>query len=287
MNDDFLYASRPPVRKAFADSLRQRLITIETKPIFEQKGVVSMKATFLHGSRWKFALPTLILLTAAVLVFAVSEPVRAKTMEFIRVVAGFNVEERSESPLKDLEQNEVSPAQTNTDAQAIIPDNASLAPTVAEPTVYAVLTSPIDELLQDPPFQFSFPTWAPDGFILDETAGIAGSSNWVFFVWNNSDQREIELLIERDYTGYTIPAGENSSEEITINGIPALLINGWWDAQHQWDAKRGISLDWEMNDRHYHLNYTERGPAHNEIVPIQGDMDTITEELLKMAESIP
>jgi len=267
MNDEFLYKNRPPVRKAFAVDLRQRLMTLETTPGGRVKGVNRMNPTTSHASVWRVALPALVMLSVLGSLFAFSEPVRAKTLEFIRVIAGFFVEEGSESPLAALPQD-VTPAAQMTETSTAA---------VAAPTEYMIPTVPVSDLVANPPFQFGFPTWIPDGFTLDETAGIATTSSWVSIVWSNSEQAEIALLIEDEYTGYNIPAGVNSSEEIEINGAPALLIRGFWDAQHQWDPQRGISLDWEKDGRHYHLNYSERDSVHNEIAPIQGNMDEIIE----------
>jgi len=288
MNDDFLYKCRLPVRKAFADSLSQRLQTLDANQHFQQKGAIPMKMkhTVMKTSVWKFALATFILLTALAFTFAFSEPVRAKTLEFIREIAGFSVEERSESPMKALDQNETTPTQVAAINPITDPGSTMPSLTQVEPTVYTIPTVSVTDLIKNPPFQFDLPTWVPDGYILNESAGIAISKNWVSLVWSDTNIREIELLIEREYSGYSIPAGENSSEEIKINGAPALLIRGFWDAQHQWDPKRGISLDWEKDGHHYRLNYSERGTAHHEIVPIKGDMDKIIEELVKIAESI-
>lgn len=287
MNDDFMYKSRPPVRKAFADNLYQRLQTLDTNQHMQQKGAIPMKHTGLQGGVWKLALAPLILLTVFAFTFALSETVRAKTLEIIREIAGFRVDERSESPIKSLEQNETSPTQAAV-VDSVTDLGGVLTPTLkVEPTVSIIPTVPVTDMIKNPPFQFSLPTWVPDGYILDESAGIATSNNWVSLVWNHPNLSEIELLVEREYSGYNIPAGENSSKEIHINGAPALLIQGFWNADHQWDPKRGVSLGWQKNGRHYRLNYFERGTAHHEIVPIKGDMMKIIEELVKMAESVP
>jgi hypothetical protein len=94
------------------------------------------------------------------------------------------------------------------------------------------------------------------------------------------------MLVEREYTGYNIPAGENSSEEIKINGQPALLVRGFWHAQ-QWDPRRGIAIGWSKDGHFYRLTYYEREPSHNEIVPIEGDMEAKIAVLVRMAESVP
>lgn len=287
MNDDFLYESRPPVRKEFADGLSQRLQTLDINQPMQQKGAIPMIRTGLQGGVWKFALSTLILLTAFAFTLALSEPIRARTLELIREIAGFRVEERSESPIKSLDQNETSPTQAAVIDSVTDPGGVSTSPMKVEPTVYIIPTVPVTDMIKNLPFQFGLPTWVPNGYILDESVGIATSNNWVSLVWNHPNLSEIELLIEREYSGYNIPAGVNSSEEIHINGAPALLIQGFWDADHQWDPKRGISLDWQKEGHHYRLNYTERGTAHNEIIPIKGEMKKIIEELVKMAESVP
>jgi hypothetical protein len=283
MNDDFLYKSRPPVRKAFADSLSQRLQMLDTHPHTQPTGAM-MKSTAIQSGAWRFALPTLILLTALACAFAFSEPVRAKTLELIRGIAGFSVEERSESPLQPFDPIETSPTQAY---PVTSPGGIPASPTPVQPTVYPVPTVPVTSMIQNPPFPFGLPAWVPDGYLLDESAGMATSNDWVLLAWKNPDLSEIELLVEREYSGTNIPSGQNASEEIKINGKPALLIRGFWDENHQWDPRRGISLDWEKEGRHYRLNYTERGMARHEIIPIQGDMGKIIEELIKMAESVP
>ena len=94
------------------------------------------------------------------------------------------------------------------------------------------------------------------------------------------------MLVERQYTGYNIPAGEDSSREIRIDGQAALLVTGFWDGEHRWDPKRGIMLGWVKNGHFYRLTYSEREPLHNTIKPIEGDLDLIIADLVKMAESV-
>lgn len=287
MNDDFLYHNRPPLRKAFADGLYQHLSELELDAPAQRRRGFSMRQPVTHWNTWKFALPALLTVTALAFVLAVSQPVRAGALQWIKTVAGFVVEERSESPLEALSPGEPSPAETAA-ANPIGPaGTAAPAPTPLEPTVYLVPTLALPDVLENPPFRFGFPTWVPDGYTLDQVAGVAVSKSWVSFTWNNPDRAEIQLLVEQEYNGYAIPAGEDSSQEIQVNGTPALLIRGFWDAGHQWDARRGISLGWVKDGVHYRLSYFERDVAHNEIKPIEGDMEAIILELVKMAESVP
>lgn len=284
MNDDFLYINRPPVRNAFAQNLYQQLSRLDVDKPNQSRKIGHLKHTNASWSKWKFALPLLLITVTMAMIFIISEPVRARTLEWIRIVAGFAVEECNESPLAVVAQGQEYQPTT-----AVATDQtATVTPFPAfEPTIYAVPTLTLSDVLDNPPFQFGFPTWVPVGYTLDQTAGIATSNDWVLFVWNNPDFSEIEMLVEQEYTGYRSPAGENSSEEININGKPALLIRGFWNTQHQWESNRGISLDWEKDGHHYHLNYFEKDANHNEIKPIEGDMESIIQELVKMAESIP
>jgi hypothetical protein len=287
MNDDFLYNNRPPVRKAFASGLYQRLSKLDMDDRARRKGVNFMKQSVIRWNARKFVLPTLFILVALAFIFAVSGPVRARALEWIRIVAGFTVEERAESPIKAVSAGEFSPTQTAVASSAGAAGTATPSPTIIVPTVYSVPTLSLPEVLKNPPFQFGLPTWVPGGYTLDQTVGVANSKDWVSLGWSNSNLSEIEMLVEQEYSGYTLPAGEGSSEEIEINGKPALLIRGFWDAQGQWDSKLGISLDWIENGLYYRLNYFQRGAAHYEVQPIEGDMGPIIQELIRMAESIP
>ncbi len=285
MNDDFLYNNRPPVRKTFSDSLYQRLSNEYPDNQFQRKGVKFMNYSVTHLFKWKYALLTLLVISATVFTF--SEPVRAKALELIRVVAGFNMKELKESPLKGLGEQDVVATQA---AAEIIPGlvvTSAPTPTVIEPTVYSVPTLVLSDALKNPPFQFGLPTWVPEGFELDPIVGIANSKSWVLLNWSNStNSSEIDMLVEKEYFGYNLPTGENSSEEIIINGQPALLVKGTWDPQGQWDPKREIVIGWIKGGHFYRLTYNERLPVSNEIKPIEGDIEVIIRELIRMAESI-
>jgi hypothetical protein len=284
MKDDFLYTSRPPVRKAFSDSLYQRLSIQYPDNQFQRKGVKFLKYSVTHLFKWEYAL--LALMVVAALGVTLSAPVRAKTLELIRTVAGFNVAEQKESPIKEAGENDISATQTVIISSPGLVETGSATPTAMEPTIYSIPTLMLPKVLKNPPFQFGLPTWVPEGYVLDQNVGIANSKSWVSLVWSNSDLSEIEMLVEREYTGYNIPAGENSSEEIKINGQPALLVRGFWHEQ-QWDPKRGIVIGWSKDGHFYRLTYSQREPSHNEIVPIEGDMEAKIAELVRMAESIP
>jgi hypothetical protein len=282
MNDDFLYQHRPPVRQAFASRLYQQLAMIEKENGYTQKREILMNRPLVASRNWKYALLLLPILAAFSLMFF--EPVRAATADWIKTVAGFIVSEQDESPLKEL-PGEASAAQLTEAVEAVPEEPLAAVEELVEPTVYEVTTQPLPDILQNPPLDILMPAWVPDGFTLNPDAGLAASENWLAMEWSDSNHAEIHLLIEKVYTGYTIPAGVDSTREVTVNGQPALLVLGFWDDRHQWDPNRGLSLDWEINGQHYRLEYFEREPLHNAITPITADLDAVIQTLLQMAES--
>lgn len=197
--------------------------------------------------------------------FTFSGEVRAKVLEWIKDIAGFNVEERSESPLKALEEGQ--------------------SPNL-QPTTYAVPTLMLPEGLENSAFPVGLPSWVPEDYVLDEQIAIANSKEWVMLTWSDPSGSEITMLVEREYSGYSIPVGADSGEEIQINGQPALLIRGGWDSQHQWDPQRGMAIYWILDGHHYRLLYAEYDSFHNELRPITADTEAIMQQLIRMAESI-
>lgn len=267
MNDDFLLNNRPDVRKSFSDHLYQQ---ISSRYKTKETQVITDKYSRMF--KWQYAIASFMI--AAILLFSFSTPVRAKAMELIRMIAGFTIQEQSESPLNDTVSSE-------TDSTIV---SSSVSEMVIQPTQFPVQTKTIPTVLENPPFAFNFPTWIPEGYILDQDAGISISDSWASFEWNNPDLSEIELLVEKQYTGYTIYSGDNSSEEIEINGQPALLVRGFWNGEHQWDPDYGVVIGWEQDGHFYRLSYYQREPLHNELTSIN-EMDTKITALIMIADS--
>lgn len=267
MNDEFLYQIRPPLRKEFVDTLRRQLTQRfpQTNP---HKSAPARLGSFKLLKVWKFALLITLVFAAALMTF--SEQVRASTLAWIKSIAGFNVEERSESPLSSLEKE--SEGETGLASATIVPS--------------PVVQLSLKEVVANPPFDFGLPTWTPAGYTLGEPA-VSITGNWVMLSWTDEANREITLLVERSYGGYNLPVGEDSSQEITIQGKSALLVRGNWDSQHQWNPKLGIAIYWLRDGHDYRLIYSERETQHNELTVIQADERTITDVLVHMAESIP
>lgn len=231
-------------------SIQQRLQSHHAV-LQQRKGDSDMKV--VTRFQWKTAL--LFALVLITLVFAVSEPARAIVLEWIKIVAGFRVEETAVSPLIGYEEG------------------------IVQATEYAIPTMKVPDALANHPFPFNLPAWTPDGYALDENMAIANSKAWVMLNWVNPDGGGIFMLVEKEQPQYNLPAGEESSEEIQINGQPALLIRGDWASAEQWDPTRAVTIYWEKNGLFYRLGYRENQSIQ--------DMDAVILQLVQMAESVP
>lgn len=221
---------------------------------------------------WKFALTASLIIVSLALI--TPSDVRAQMIRWVKNVAGFQVEERNESPI------------LNVAVQATpVPDTISASVDIT-PTVVNYPTIDPETLLANSPFAFGLPQYIPAGFTLEDNTAIGNSNSWVSLLWS-SQNAEIMMLVEKQYPGYLLPTGMDAAEEIEVNGKPALLMRGWWDENHKWDPTRGFELHWMMQDLHYRLVYSQRSVPRWEIEPISGDADEILKDLISMAESVP
>ncbi|HEU0291105.1 MAG TPA: hypothetical protein VFR47_00110 [Anaerolineales bacterium] len=150
-------------------------------------------------------------------------------------------------------------------------------------------------------FAFGFPTWAPNGFILDKKMNISPwSEKSLSASWTSQDGGE-PIGIFLDYRWFRVPGVTNnpmyesvstqpvapgSFEEVEVQGDPAVLVRGDWNWRvyqvvvvegeptargFEWDEQNGLSLYWAEDDVAY-LLWT-----YNPAVS--------ADDLIKMAES--
>jgi hypothetical protein len=270
MNDQFLYANRPPVRKEFADNLYARLEKQSDKQYLPQKRFEIMRKRIF-----------VMYILAALLVcfgvlYSINGDIRAALDQAFQTVAGFLVEERTVSPVIGDENP--------------VPVTAAQIPTMeAQPTftpyMVEIPSQAVKDVIQNPPFDFSLPAYVPDGFTLQSDAATAISKEWVMLGWGDQQHAEIEMLVEREYTGYALPVGVDSTEEIQVNGTPAILVKGGWNGEHVWQADYGMEIHWQVDGHYYRLIWNQRTPERNEITAITTDPDVVRSELIRMAES--
>jgi hypothetical protein len=271
MNDQFLYTYRPPVRKEFAENLYARLEKQTYKQSLPQKGF----GTMLKRSFGLYILA--VLLVCFGVLYSINGDVRAAVDQAFQTIAGFLVEERTVSPITGDENP--------------VPVTAAQIPTMeAQPTftpyMVEIPSQAVSDVIQNPPFYFSLPTYVPEGFDLRGDAATAVSKDWVMLGWVDQQHAEIEMLVEREYTGYALPVGVDSTEEVQVNGAPAMLVKGGWNGEHVWQADYGMEIHWQVNGHYYRLIWNQRSPVGNEITAITTDPGAVRNELIRMAESV-
>jgi len=272
-DDKFLYKNRPPVREEFANRLYLKISS-------NKKVGINKLTTRTFSWVWRFV-AVIILFTA--MLFTLSTGVRASVLEWIKTIAGFNIEERAESPLKGLDEEPImSGSFTSTTAPKT---NAQATPEAISPTIYPVTTAQFTQVLQNQPFKFGMPQYIPEGYTLEENVGEAQSKTWIMINWVDQDNTEIEMLVEKSNSGYNIPAGVDSTREVQVNGMPALLILGFWGENHTWNPNLSAALHWQNDDVHYSLTFWSRSKVNGAIQPID-NLEAVIDELIKIAESI-
>jgi hypothetical protein len=233
MNDEFLTRFRKSPPQEFSEALYERIMTeMNTQRNFKLR-------------RMTFAAAICIALIAA-LVFSPSA--RAAFNSLVRQIGGMTF---------------IGPDETVT--QTPIPES--------EITIVPEEILPLDEARAKVPFDISLPTWVPEGFMMATSVRISyfGTKYTpVEITWYGSDPRvgniiltvgqQVEWLVDMDHL-----------QEVQINGEPAGLTGGGWDADSgQWLGSNA-TLTWMKGDVMYQLS----SPG----APV--------EELIRMAESIP
>lgn len=186
---------------------------------------------------------------AFVLFFTFSEPARASVLYLLRHIAGFDVLETQELPVVD--------------------DKPSFAPN----------QDSFETGLGKLPFKFAMPAYVPDGYTLVNKLEFDDSQ--ASMAWQNANQAPLWMIVQHT-SQPSILAGQESVEEIQINGQTALLIRGAF-SQGTWDATlQGITIYFTQDGLTYVLG---QYPDH---VNQLNDKPLITlDELVRMAGSIP
>lgn len=236
MDDKFLYQNRPPLRSGFSDSLYARLSSRAPQHKAANKVFKFFLRLTLTG-----------LLLFAVL-FTFSEPVRASVLDWIRHIAGFEVQETESLPGYD-------------DGISFDPDHNSI--------VYA---------LKAIPFEFAIPAYAPDGYVLIDK--LTFSDNTIILLdWVNKNKDYISMAVQNT-VDLSVFTGVDSAEEIQINGQPAMLIHGAY-LDGKWDyTMKGITIYFKKDGLTYILG---KFPS----TPYTKDINVSQNELIRMVESIP
>lgn len=244
-DDDFLSAGRARPRPAFAQALYRR---ISQPPLPKPVGRFTM-TTMTRFFPQRLALGLLAGVAALGLFLAASPVARAQLAGVLRVVGG-------------VTYNEVDP-------------QPGPAP-AGEPGTVPSQTLPLAEAQASLPFALDLPAWAPAGFILQDDVVVESFPNGPTFArvaWYSDTGRVIDLRVEHPGTA-TWEVGPDSLEETTVNGAPAAILRGMWNADTgAWERSSAVILSWRHGDATYHLS--------------SSDGSTNPQVLVQMAESIP
>ena len=194
----------------------------------------------------RFVALTLILFAV---LFTFSQPVRAGVLNWIRQIAGFEIREIDSLP-------------TTEKSEYIPPD----------------LRDSLADILDDLPYTLALPAYLPEGFSFEDKVDLVKTS--VFMRWMNEDGDEILMLVDTDH-GQQYVTGTDAAQEIQVNGQPALLFQGGYDKEHNWDPDlQMINVVQRKDDLIYWLIYNQN--SDNKF-----DDTAFKDELIQMIASIP
>jgi hypothetical protein len=236
MNDDFLTRYRKPPSREFSEALYKRInvpMKVKRTPKFR---------------RMTFAAALCMALVAAL---AFSPGARAAFNGLIVQIG---------------EMVFFEPDQTASQAAPLPESQVTLVPEER---------LPLEEAQAKLPYSIQLPTWVPDGFQMGTAVRIAyfpGAGPQVTLTWYGADPKvgNIDLTIFAQRIDWLVETDD--VQEVEVNGQPAALVGGGWDADSgQWDAGAARMLNWMKGNEMYQL--------HSPGAPV--------EDLIRMAESIP
>ncbi len=240
MNDDFLFRLREPPRREFAEALYKRLSQPNPTPF----SLVTLK-------RCALALACLLLAFGALL--AISPDVRAQVGEVIRRIGVYSFRETDQFP------------EVNGNTIYLHGQKVSL-----------------EQARAIAPFRLQVPTWVPAGFVMDKDVQITKDEDVsgtrifvvptpVTIIWRRDKGFPIALTQERASGSGPIRVGPGSVKEVQVNGEPAALVQGVWNAQTQTWIQSSQTLLWRRDGVDYRLG---------------GPLDISADDLVRMAESL-
>jgi hypothetical protein len=234
MNDDFLTRFRKSPSREFSAALYERIKT----PMITQKKFPLRRFTFAAA---------LVLALFVALTFSPSA--RARLLYIFKVIGGVTYEQEDDagSPGTPLPESQVT----------IVPED------------YLSL----EEARGKVPFEIHLPTWLPDGSTMIDTVRISYFGpryTPVEIKWTGPDPKLGYIILSVGQPVHWEVDLEHV-QAVKINGQPAGLTGGDWDADTgQWSAD-DLTLTWLRGDVQYRLSY-------------RGDS---ADTLIRMAESIP
>jgi hypothetical protein len=236
MNEDFLTRHRKAPRREFSEALYKRInVPMDTRRFFRFR-----RLTFAAA-----------LAAALIAALAVSPSARAAFNGLIVEIGGMIFFESEESAkATPLPESQVT----------LVPEEIL----------------PLAEAQAKLPYTISLPAWVPEGFKPGTAVRVAhfpgADAPQVTITWYGSDPDvgNIELTIFGQRINWLVETDD--VQEVQVNGQPAALVEGSWDADAgQWNREAARILSWMKGNQMYQL-YSPGASV---------------EDLIRMAESIP
>ena len=132
---------------------------------------------------------------------------------------------------------------------------------IGEPIIVPHEIVTLDQARELVEFEFSLPTWVPDGLVLQEDVRLNDviGGPWLQWLDENVRGRSLNLTISEALPDVRYRVGPDSVTEITINGVPATLIRGnWWSDEQRWKDDGSRAIRWQIDGIQYYLTHWQR-----------------------------
>jgi len=239
MNDEFMTQLREAPRAEFADALYER-ISRQPQPGFPQ--TIATEQTFRNA-----AVAFMLILLVAACVYAVIEKRWNKVGDIWVDVWTDDVQRAGPEQSPGIQANPW---------KGHAPDDMEVAN--------------LTEAKSALDFEFGFPTWAPEGFVLADQMYISPWSERTLSACWKGQNGGYPIGISLNYRWYlvpgtnmsqlesvsTMPVAPGSFEEVQIWESPAVLIRGdfdWFMQPLEWNEQNGLSLYWTDGEVAYLL----------------------------------
>jgi hypothetical protein len=241
MNDQFLKRYRAAPRPEFVEELRKRLETKEEKPIRRLQAL---------GLR-PVVLSLMTLLLVLTLTLTISPSARAQVQDWVEQVGNMMFTATNDYPGGD------------------------------EPvTIVQTDTLSLEEARAQVAFPIDLPAWVPAGYVLQEKVNVTHFNDAQMTMyeidWHAPEKATFSLtIIEQRPNGKDnqFVIGQESIEEVQVNGVTAALVRGGWNADaRQWDNPDILTLYLDRGGQTYIFQAFERDISIDDLVRIAGSL---------------
>jgi len=128
-------------------------------------------------------------------------------------------------------------------------------------------------------FTFTVPTWAPEGFILQDEVSYwlpteVTSYTTAMLTWEHPDLGPIQLGVLQGEGDEYMLVGQHSVEEVQVRGRPAAVVRGGWDYETgEYQDNGWLKLTWEEHGVVYSLAGSEPAVSVDDLVRMAESMD--------------